>query len=119
MQPTVEELKELSGYLPQEESNDLLTSEQEKSLIRQYREGNLDALGELLEGNIRFVVSVAKNYQGNGLDIPELIAAGTEGLVKAAQNFDETQGFRFLAYAIWWIRQSILLSSMDKDEFGI
>ena len=119
MQPTLEELKELSASLPKEECNGLLTSEQENALIRQCREGNLDALGELLEGNIRFVVSVAKNYQGKGLDIPELIAAGTEGLVQAAQNFDETQGFRFIAYAIWWIRQSILLRSMDKDEFGV
>ena len=108
MQPTVEELKELSGYLLQKESNGLLTSEQEKSLIRQYREGNLDALGELLEGNIRFVVSVAKNYLDKGLEMADLVGAGTRGLVEAADNYNEAQGFRFLSYAIWYIRESIL-----------
>ena len=112
MKPTTKELKELSASLPQE-SNGMLTDEQEKNLVRQIKNGNLDALAELLEGNIRFVVSVAKNYQNKGIEIPELIAAGTKGLVQAAQNFDESQGVRFLAYAIWWIRQSIL-SKMDK-----
>lgn len=111
MKPTTEELKEISASL--NESNGLLTAEQEASLIRQVREGNLDALADLLEGNIRFVVSVAKNYQHAGIDVPELIAAGSKGLVQAAQSFDESQGVRFLAYAIWWIRQSIL-SKIDK-----
>lgn len=117
--PSVEELKALTESLTKGEHVVLLPEEQEKALVRQYREGNPDALSALLEANIRFVVSVAKNYQDKGLDTPELIAAGTKGLVQAAQNFDETQGFRFLAYAIWWIRQSILLRSMDKDEFGV
>lgn len=106
MKPTKEELKTLSASL--NESNGLLTAEQEATLVRQIREGNLDALVEHLEANIRFVVSVAKNYQGKGIEVPKLIAAGTKGLVQAAQSFDESQGFRFLAYAIWWIRQGIL-----------
>lgn len=112
MKPTTEELKELSASLPQE-SNGMLTNEQEKNLVRQIKNGNLDALAELLEGNIRFVVSVAKNYQGKGLDTQELIAMGTKGLVLAAQSFDESQGVRFLSYAIWWIRQSII-DAIDK-----
>ena len=106
MKPTKKELKEISASLY--ESNGLLTAEQEANLVRQIREGNLDALAELLEGNIRFVVSVAKNYHGKGVEVPELISAGTKGLVHAAQSFDESQGVRFLAYAIWWIRHYII-----------
>lgn len=112
MRPTTEELKEISASL--NECNSILTAEQEISLVRQIREGNLDALAELLEGDIRFVVSVAKNYQGKGLDTQELIAVGTKGLVRAAQSFDESQGVRFLSYAIWWIRQSIIDAIIDK-----
>ena len=107
MEPTKEELQELSAALPQE-SNGLLTEEQEKNLVSQIKEGNLDALAELLEGNIRFVISVAKNYRDNGVEIPELVAAGTKGLVHAAQIFDESQDVRFLSYAIWWIRHNII-----------
>lgn len=107
MEPSVEELKELSASLPQE-SNGMLTDEQEKDLVRQVKEGNLDALAELLEGNIRFVVSVAKNYPNEGLEMHELIGAGAEGLVQAAQGFDESKEVRFLSYAIWWIRHYII-----------
>jgi len=106
MKPTKKELKEISASLY--ESNGLLTAEQEANLVRQIREGNMDALSELLEGNIRFVISVAKNYRDNGVKIPELVAAGTKGLVHAAQIFDESQDVRFLSYAIWWIRHYII-----------
>ena len=111
MNPTTEELKAITASL--NESKVILSAEQEATLVRQIREGNLDALAGLLEGNIRFVVSVAKNYQGKGLETQELIAEGTKGLVRAAQSFDESQGVRFLAYAIWWIRQSII-EGIDK-----
>lgn len=111
MKPTTEELKEISASL--NECNGILTAEQEISLVRQIREGNFDSLGELLEGNIRFVVSVAKNYQNKGLEMQDLIAHGTRGLVEAAKNFDESKEVRFLSYAIWWIRQSII-EAIDK-----
>lgn len=110
MKPTTEELKEISASL--NECNGILTAEQEVSLVRQIREGNYDSLGVLLEGNIRFVVSVAKNYQNKGLEIQDLIAHGTRGLVEAAKTFDESKGVRFLSYAIWWIRQNII-SALD------
>lgn len=113
MKPTKKELKEISASLY--ESNGLLTAEQEANLVLQIREGNMDALSELLEGNIRFVISVAKNYRDNGVKIPELVAAGTKGLVQAAQSFDESQGVRFLAYAIWWIRQGII-AEIEKNH---
>jgi len=106
MNPTTEDLKTITASL--NECNGILTAEQEESLVRQIREGNFDSLGELLEGNIRFVVSVAKNYQNKGLEMQDLIAHGTRGLVEAAKNFDESKEVRFLSYAIWWIRQSII-----------
>jgi RNA polymerase primary sigma factor len=106
MKPTKKELKEISASLY--ESNGLLTAEQEANLVRQIREGNMDALSELLEVNIRFVISVAKNYRDNGVEIPELVAAGTKGLVHAAQIFDESQDVRFFSYAIWWIRHYMI-----------
>ena len=106
MKPTTEELKEISVSL--NESNEMLTAEQEATLVCKIKEGNLDALSELLEGDIRSVVSVAKNYQSKGVEMPELIAAGTRGLVQAAQSFDESKEVRFLSYAIWWIRHYII-----------
>lgn len=113
MKPTVEELKEISASL--NESNGLLTAEQEATLIRQIQEGNIDALAELLEGNIRFVISVAKNYQDKGVEMTELIAAGTKGLAQAALTFDESKEFRFLSYAIWWIRHYII-EAIEKTK---
>ena len=115
MNPTTEDLKTITASL--NENNGILTAEQEASLVRQIREGNLDALAELLEGNIRFVVSVAKNYLDDRLALPELIAAGTEGLVRAAQAFDEKTGYRFIAYAIWYIRDSIEMKKIDEQEW--
>ena len=117
--PSIEELKTLTESLTKGEHVVLLPEEQENALVRQYREGYPDALSALLEANIRFVVSVVKNYLDKGLEMADLVGAGTRGLVEAADNYNEAQGFRFLSYAIWYIRQSILLRSMDKDEFGV
>ena len=105
---SVEELKTLTESLTQGEHVVLLSEEQEKALVRQYREGDSDALCALLEANIRFVVSVAKNYLNKDLEMADLVGAGTRGLVEAANNYDESKGFRFISYAIWYIRESIL-----------
>ena len=106
--PSAEELKALTESLTKGEHVVLLSEEQEKALVRQYREGDPDALSALLEANIRFVVSVAKNYQDKGLKMADLVGAGTRGLIEAANYYDEAKGFRFLSYAIWYIRESIL-----------
>lgn len=106
--PSAEELKTLTESLTKGEHAVLLSEEQEKALLRQYSEGNPDALSALLEANIRFVVSVAKNYLDKGLKMADLVGAGTRGLVEAANSYDESKGFRFLSYAIWYIRESIL-----------
>ena len=106
--PSIEELKALTESLTKGEHVVLLSEEQEKALARQYREGDSDALSALLEANIRFVVSVAKNYLDKGLEMADLVGAGTRGLVEAANTYDEAKGFRFLSYAIWYIRESIL-----------
>jgi RNA polymerase primary sigma factor len=112
--PSVEEMKSLSSDAINNEANVVvLPKDQEDALIRQYQSGDLNALKEILKYNICFVVSVADNYQNKGLDMPELIAHGTHGLVEAAKSFDESKGVRFLSYAIWWIRQSII-EEIDK-----
>lgn len=112
--PSVEEMKSLSSDSINNEANVVvLPKEQEDALIRQYQSGNLNALKEILKYNICFVVSVAENYQDKGLDMPVLIAHGTRGLVEAAKTFDDSKGVRFLSYAIWWIRESII-DAIDK-----
>lgn len=112
--PSIEEMKSLSSDAINNEANVVvLPKDQEDALICQYQSGDLNALKEILKYNICFVVSVADNYQNKGLDMPELIAHGTHGLVEAAKSFDESKGVRFLSYAIWWIRQSII-EEIDK-----
>jgi RNA polymerase primary sigma factor len=120
MEPTIEELQELSASMPQVETNDILTEEQEKNLILKFQEGDLTALSELLEANIRFVITIAKLYENECyfLEMREIIAAGTEGLVLAAEKYPLDADFRFLSYAIFWIRQTIMDRDSDKDEFG-
>ena len=108
MEPTKKELQKLVASMPQVEVKSILTDEQEKALIRKFQNGYLDALAELLDANIHFVVTIAKIYQNKGLNTPELIAAGTEGLVLAAEKYPCEEDFRFLSYAIFWIRQSII-----------
>ena len=107
--PSIEEMNSLSSDAINNDANlVVIPKDQEDALIRQYQSGDLNALKEILKYNICFVVSVAENYQNKGLDMPDLVAHGTRGLVEAAKTFDESKGVRFLSYAIWWIRQSII-----------
>jgi RNA polymerase primary sigma factor len=98
----------LDKYLNDIGKLDMLTPEQETELARRIKQGDSDALEKLTQGNLRFVVSVSKQYQNQGLSLSDLINEGNLGLLKAARRFDETRGFKFISYAVWWIRQSIL-----------
>jgi RNA polymerase primary sigma factor len=102
-------LEEIGGYSP-------LSPEQEISLARRIKKGDEIALDKLVKSNLRFVISVAKEYQGQGLPLQDLISEGNLGLIKAAQRFDETRGFKFISYAVWWIRQSILQALAEQSR---
>ena len=111
---TNRESQSLEKYLQEIGKVELITPEEEVRLARQIKLGDQNALDRLTKANLRFVVSVAKQYQNQGLSLPDLINEGNLGLIKAAQRFDETRGFKFISYAVWWIRQSILQSLAEQ-----
>ncbi|GLR16218.1 UNVERIFIED_CONTAM: hypothetical protein GTU68_048194 [Idotea baltica] len=113
---TNRESQSLEKYLQEIGKVDLLTPEEEVELAKQIKEGNQEALEKLTKANLRFVVSVAKQYQNQGLSLSDLINEGNLGLIKAAQRFDETRGFKFISYAVWWIRQSILQALAEQSR---
>ena len=113
---TTRESLALDKYLNDIGKIAMLTPEQEADLARRIREGDQNALGKLTESNLRFVVSVAKQYQNQGLSLSDLINEGNVGLMKAAKRFDETKGFKFISYAVWWIRQSILQAIVEHSR---
>src|ERR1700760_1757553 len=113
---TNRESQSIEKYLQEIGKEDLLTPEEEVELARRIRQGDQTALEQLTRANLRFVVSVAKQYQNNSLSLSDLINEGNLGLVKAAQKFDETRGFKFISYAVWWIRQSILQALAEQGR---
>jgi RNA polymerase primary sigma factor len=108
--------KSLEKYLSDISKEEMITIEEETILARKIRNGDQDALQKLTKANLRFVVSVAKQYQNQGLPLIDIINEGNVGLIKAAKKFDETRGFKFISYAVWWIRQSILEALSEKSR---
>lgn len=106
----------LDKYLQEITQEQLLTTEEEITLARKIKEGDKEALQKLTRANLRFVVSVAKQYQHQGLSLPDLINEGNIGLIKAAEKFDDTRGFKFISYAVWWIRQNIMQALADQSR---
>lgn len=115
-QVTNRESKSLDKYLQDIGKISLITAEEEVELAQRIRKGDQAALDKLTTANLRFVVSVAKQYQNQGLTLPDLINEGNAGLVKAAKRFDETRGFKFISYAVWWIRQGILQAMAENSR---
>ena len=113
---TNRESASLDKYLQEIGKEDLITVEEEVELAQRIRKGDQKALEKLTRANLRFVVSVAKQYQNQGLSLPDLINEGNLGLIKAAEEFDETRGFKFISYAVWWIRQSILQALAEQSR---
>ncbi len=113
---TNRETASLDKYLQEIGKEELISAEEEVELARRIRQGDQVALEKLTKANLRFVVSVAKQYQNQGLSLPDLINEGNLGLIKAARRFDETRGFKFISYAVWWIRQSILQALAEQSR---
>ncbi len=113
-QVTNRDTQSLDKYLHEIGKEELITADEEVELARRIRKGDSQALDRLIRANLRFVVSVSKQYQNQGLSLPDLINEGNLGLIKAAQRFDETRGFKFISYAVWWIRQSILQALAEQ-----
>src|SRR6201988_4774912 len=115
-QITNRESQSLDKYLQEIGRGDLITVEVEVELAKRIREGDQVALEKLTKANLRFVVSVAKQYQNHGLTLGDLINEGNVGLIKAAKRFDETRGFKFISYSLWWIRQCIISAIADQSR---
>ena len=115
-QVTNRETASLDKYLQEIGKVDLITAEEEVELAQRIKKGDQFALEKLTKANLRFVVSVAKQYQNQGLTLPDLINEGNLGLIKAAQRFDETRGFKFISYAVWWVRQSIMSALAEQSR---
>ena len=113
---TNRESASLDKYLQEIGKEELITVEEEVELAQRIKKGDQEALEKLTKANLRFVVSVAKQYQNQGLSLPDLINEGNLGLIKAAEKFDETRGFKFISYAVWWIRQSILQAIAEQSR---
>ncbi|MDD6151335.1 MAG: RNA polymerase sigma factor RpoD/SigA [Bacteroidales bacterium] len=113
---TNRESASLDKYLQEIGREELVSPEEEVELAQRIRKGDKEALEKLTRANLRFVVSVAKQYQNQGLSLPDLINEGNLGLIKAAEKFDETRGFKFISYAVWWIRQSILQALAEQSR---
>ena len=113
---TNRESASLEKYLQEIGKEEMISAEEEAELAQQIRKGDQKALERLTRANLRFVVSVAKQYQNQGMSLPDLINEGNLGLLKAAERFDETRGFKFISYAVWWIRQSILQAISEQSR---
>jgi len=113
---TNRETASLDKYLQDIDKEELITADEEVQLAQKVKQGDQLALEKLVKANLRFVVSVAKQYQNQGLSLPDLINEGNLGLIKAAKRFDETRGFKFISYAVWWIRQSILQALAEQSR---
>ncbi|MCR5159703.1 MAG: RNA polymerase sigma factor RpoD/SigA [Prevotella sp.] len=113
---TNRESEALDKYLQEIGKEELISPDEEVELAQRIKKGDKNALERLTKANLRFVVSVAKQYQNQGLSLPDLINEGNVGLIKAAEKFDETRGFKFISYAVWWIRQSILQAIADQSR---
>ena len=113
---TNRESASLDKYLQEIGREELVTPDEEVELAQRIRKGDQEALEKLTRANLRFVVSVAKQYQNQGLSLPDLINEGNLGLIKAAEKFDDTRGFKFISYAVWWIRQSILQALAEQSR---
>ncbi len=113
---TYRESQSIEKYLSEIGKVDMVSPEEEAELARKIKSGDQEALQKLVNANLRFVVSVAKQYQNNYLSLNDLINEGNLGLIKAAQRFDETRGFKFISYAVWWIRQSIIQAISEQSR---